>query len=193
MLNNAVILAGGKSSRMGEDKSLMPFGGYNSMVEYQYRRLETLFKNVYISAKDNKFDFDANIILDRYPQSSPMVAIASILEELNDDFFLISVDMPLLSFDAINTLLEAYNRDKKCDIYVLESPNGLEPTATIYTKNILKKIENNLKNGIHRLNYLINSSDKVAIKWNNYLEFININDKKSYNLAIKLYKKQKIQ
>ena len=193
MLNNAVILAGGKSSRMGEDKSLMPFGGYNSMVEYQYRRLETLFKNVYISAKDNKFDFDANIILDRYPQSSPLVAIASILEELNDDFFLISVDMPLLSFDAINTLLEAYNRDKKCDIYVLESPNGLEPTATIYTKNILKKIENNLKNGIHRLNYLINSSDKVTIKWNNYSEFININDKKSYNLAIKLYKKQKIQ
>lgn len=193
MLNNAVILAGGKSSRMGEDKSLMPFGGYNSMVEYQYRRLETLFKNVYISAKDNKFDFDANIILDRYPQSSPLVAIASILEELNEDFFLISVDMPLLSFDAINTLLEAYNRDKKCDIYVLESPNGLEPTATIYTKNILKKIENNLKNGIHRLNYLINSSDKVTIKWNNYSEFININDKKSYNLAIKLYKKQKIQ
>jgi len=193
MLNNAVILAGGKSSRMGEDKSLMPFGGYGSMVEYQYRRLQKIFKNVYISAKEDKFNFDANIIVDRYTQSSPMIAIASILEELNDDFFLISVDMPLLSFDAINLLLNAYNKEKKCDIYVLKSPNGLEPTATIYTKNILKDVQYLLKNGVHKLNFLLNSLDKVTIKWNNYSDFININDKISYNLAIKLLKNRKIQ
>ncbi len=186
MLNNAVILAGGKSSRMGEDKALMPFGGYNSMAEYQYRRLQKLFKNVYISTKENKFDFKANIILDKYPQSSPMVAIASIIEELNDDFFLISVDMPLLSTDAINALIYEYNRGIKCDIYVLKSPNGLEPTATIYTKNILTKVKNLLEKDIHRLNYLLSELNKVTIKWDNYLEFININDKKTYNSTLKL-------
>ena len=187
MLNNAVILAGGKSSRMGEDKALMPFGGYSSMTEYQYRRLEKIFKNVYISAKENKFDFEANIILDKYPQSSPMVAIASILEELNDDFFLISVDMPLLSADAINALIALYNKEPEYDIYVLKSPNGDEPTATIYTKKIINQIKEFLEQNIHKLQYLINSVNKVSIKWDNISEFININDKKSYNYA----KKQK--
>lgn len=187
MLNNAVILAGGKSSRMGEDKALMPFGGYNSMTEYQYRRLEKIFKNVYISAKENKFDFEANIILDKYPQSSPMVAIASILEELNEDFFLISVDMPLLSEDAIQSLIDLYNKHREYDIYVLQSQNGDEPTATIYTKKILNSVKTILKKKIHKLQYLLSILNKSTIKWNNSIEFVNVNDKSSYLYA----KKQK--
>lgn len=188
MLNNAVILAGGKSSRMGEDKALMPFGGYNSMTEYQYRRLEKIFKNVYISAKENKFNFEANIILDKYPQSSPMVAIASILEELNNDFFLISVDMPLLSTDAIEALIDLYNKEPEYDIYVLQSPNGDEPTATIYTKKILNNLRVILDKKIHKLQYLLNNLNKATIKWDNRIEFVNVNDKSSYLYA----KKQKM-
>ena len=53
-----VIFAGGKSSRMGQDKALMPFGKYNSLAQYQCERLSKIFKNIYISSKTNKFDFD---------------------------------------------------------------------------------------------------------------------------------------
>ena len=52
-----VILSGGKSSRMGEDKSLLPFSSSSSLIEFQYRRLEPYFKNIFISAKNDKFDF----------------------------------------------------------------------------------------------------------------------------------------
>ena len=48
-----VILAGGKSSRMGEDKSLLPFPPYKTLTHYQYQRLNKIFKNVYISSKDS--------------------------------------------------------------------------------------------------------------------------------------------
>jgi len=37
--DTAIIFAGGKSSRMGRDKALLPFGGYDTLTEYQYRRL----------------------------------------------------------------------------------------------------------------------------------------------------------
>ncbi len=191
MLNSAVILAGGKSSRMGEDKALMPFGGCNSMAEYQYRRLKKIFKNVYISAKDNKFNFDAKIILDRYKQSSPMVAIASILEELQEDFFLISVDMPMLSLEAIKNLKEAYYENPGYDIYVLTCNNNYEPTATIYTKNSLSLVKKCLRNDTHKLKTLLNLSNKLPIKWDNCQEFININDKKMYIYAKKLIKNRK--
>ncbi|MCF6173461.1 MAG: NTP transferase domain-containing protein [Campylobacteraceae bacterium] len=62
----AVVLAGGKSSRMGRDKALLQFGWYDTLVEYQYRKLEAIFDKVYISSKEDKFDFDVDIIYDKY-------------------------------------------------------------------------------------------------------------------------------
>ena len=186
MLNNAVILAGGKSSRMGEDKALMPFGRYNTMTEYQYRRLEKIFKNVYISAKEDKFDFNANIILDKYQESSPMVAIASILEELNEDFFLISVDIPMLSEATITELLKLYKNKQNYNLYLLESQFGLEPTAAIYTKSLLSNIKNLLNMNIHKLNYLVKNSNYISLEYTSDYEFMNLNDRNSYNVAKKL-------
>lgn len=185
MLNNAVILAGGKSSRMGEDKALMSFGEYSTMAEYQYRRLKKIFKNVYISAKENKFDFDAEIIIDKYKTSSPLVAIASIIEELKEDFFLISVDMPLLSEQAIKRLLKSYNEMASYNLYILQSSNGLEPTAAIYTKELLPNIQNQIENNIHKLNYLVKNCNTLSIKWDILDEFININDMSQYIYAKK--------
>jgi len=57
-----ILFAGGKSSRMGEDKSLLPFGGYSSLAQFQYVRLSKLFTHVSISTKTaDKFDFTANV------------------------------------------------------------------------------------------------------------------------------------
>ena len=52
-----VILSGGKSSRMGEDKSLLPFSSSQTLIQYQYDRLKPYFKNIYISSKVDKFNF----------------------------------------------------------------------------------------------------------------------------------------
>ena len=47
-----IIFAGGKSSRMGEDKALLPFGGYPTLTQFQYIKLRKNFQNIYISAKN---------------------------------------------------------------------------------------------------------------------------------------------
>ena len=180
MLHNAVILAGGKSSRMGEDKALLPFGAYSTMAEFQYNKLQKIFPNVYISAKENKFDFDAKVILDRYKESSPMVAIASILEELQEDFFLLSVDMPLLSIEAIEKLVEAYNRENFYEVYLLKSPNGLEPTAAIYTTKIAATIEEFLKRESYKLMNFLNTSKIKIVEWESEKDFVNLNYKEEY-------------
>ncbi len=187
MLHNAVILAGGKSSRMGEDKALLPFGGYPTMAEYQYRKLQEIFPNVYMSAKENKFDFDVDIIYDRYSQSSPMVAIASILEELQEDFFLLSVDMPLLSLDAIKKLLNVYNKENFYEIYTLESADGIAPTASIYTTKIAPTVQELLKNQNHKLKRLLAKQRVKSVEWKEEREFLNVNRKEQY-----LYAKENI-
>ena len=104
-----VIFAGGKSSRMGQDKSLLSFGGFNSLAEYQYRRLSKLFSNVHISVKENKFDFEAPIIEDAPSDNvfAPTAGFVAMFKELKDDrIFVLSVDTPFVGEEEIRKLLE---------------------------------------------------------------------------------------
>ncbi len=45
-LDTAVIFAGGKSVRMGENKALLPFCNHSSLAGYQYSRLSKIFNQV---------------------------------------------------------------------------------------------------------------------------------------------------
>ena len=142
-----VIFAGGKSSRMGEDKSLLPFHGYNTLTQYQYSRLKKIFKNVYISWKNkNKFDFKAPFIEDIKTKDifAPTVGFVSIFEVLDDDsFFAISVDSPFIDENIIKKLI--LSDDQKNDATIAKTSFGIEPMCGIYHKSIqnsFKKITN---------------------------------------------------
>lgn len=169
----AVIFAGGKSSRMGQDKSLMPFGGYDTMVEYQYQRLSKLFKTVYISTKSNKFNFKAPFIYDKYSQSSPLVGLISIFETIKDDnCFILSVDAPFVDINIIDELYK--NLDEK-NSTIAQSPNGNEPLCGVYNRSILKIAKEALAEDNHRLNSILKKSDTNYVYFNTKEPFINLN------------------
>ena len=156
----AIIFAGGKSARMGQDKALLPFGEYSTLTEYQYKRLSKIFKRVYISAKSNKFCFDVDIIEDSYKESSPLVALISVFEELEiDEVFVLSVDSPFIGLDTIAKLY-SNSLDSK-DIVVAKSPYGVEPLCAIYKKSIMLKAKELLANTNHRLKDLLNCEENL--------------------------------
>ncbi len=180
----AIIFAGGKSSRMGKDKALLPFGDFSTLSEYQYNRLSKIFKRVYISAKSNKFDFRADIIEDNYKTSSPLVALISIFENLNiNEVFILSVDAPFISKDIIEKL---YRKAKESSntIIVASSTNGIEPLCGIYRRDILDLAKEFLKADNHKLTSLIKSSTSKIVKFNLTKEFINLNREEDYKKAI---------
>ena len=187
MLLNCVVLAGGKSSRMGEDKALLPFGGYSSLSEYQYSRMRDIFDRVYISSKLDKFDFKADIIYDRDSGSSPLNALISALEYLKSDIFLISVDMPCISTETIERLICSYKSSPEYDIYVAKSKYGIEPTVAIYKESVLDKAKSRYKQMDFRLTGLIKSLNYLEVEIDREEEFINLNFKEDYLKVISKY------
>jgi len=176
-------MAGGKSSRMKRDKALLPFGAYNSLAEYQYRRLSLYFDKIYISAKSNKFDFSVNIIEDKYKESSPLVALVSIFETLKEkEVFILSVDAPFVSIETIDKLYK--EADKEKDVIIVESENGEEPLCGIYRHNILKNAKVFLEKDQHRLKALLNDVNTQKVKISKR-EFLNLNHPFEYEEAKK--------
>jgi molybdopterin-guanine dinucleotide biosynthesis protein A len=179
-----VILCGGKSSRMGEDKALLPFKNSNTLLEYQYNRLKQIFSNVYISLKNDKINFTDNIIYDNKQNvSSPMVALDSIFESLKDrKVFIIPVDTPFISHDTIEGLI---NNSQNYEITIPKTnKDKTHNLCGVFSKSLQEQINQYIKKDIHKISSLIKESKSNIIDFNNEEEFLNINTKEDYQKAI---------
>lgn len=189
MLNiPCVIFAGGKSSRMGEDKTLLPFAGITTLTEYQHSRLSKIFTNVYISCKDkNKFSFAANYIEDKVLENSfaPTLAFISIFEQLKcDSFFAISVDTPFISEKIISKLISADSNT--VDVTVAKTEDGIQPLCGIYHLSLLSSFKKMLQEDNHKLNFLLKNSQTTYVMFTNDDSFLNLNHPHEYEKALQL-------
>ena len=181
----AIIFAGGKSSRMGKDKSLLPFADCGTLSEFQYNKLSSLFDNVYISSKEDKFDFEVSVIIDLYEESSPLVGIISLFEALNiDELFILSVDAPFVDEKVIKVLLK--HSDKKYDAIIAQSPRGTQPLCGIYRRSILPLAQENRIKENHKLNDLLKKAHTRFITFDDDAPFTNLNHPHEYKKALLL-------
>jgi len=177
----AIIFSGGKSSRMGEDKALLPFENYRTLSEFQYHKLQQWFFKVYLSAKTNKFTFTSNILLDTYKESSPLVGLISVLEQLDcEAIFVLSVDAPLINKDIIERLWHTYKKDSNTYSIIAKSPSGLQPLCGIYKKSILPHAKINLANNKHSLKDLLNTLPSKHVLFKDDTLFTNLNTQDEY-------------
>jgi molybdopterin-guanine dinucleotide biosynthesis protein A len=182
---HAVIFAGGKSSRMGKDKALLPFAQYPTLSAYQYQKLKNLFHHVSLSSKENKFDFSCHVIEDCYEESSPLVGIISIFQTLPnvEEVFILSVDAPFITKEIIDTLMEASH--KKYDAIIAKSPNGLQPLCGVYRRSILPIAREQHKKNNHKLKMLLEKASTKIIHFSEQEPFTNLNYFEEYEKALK--------
>ena len=178
---DAVIFAGGRSSRMGKDKALLAFGGYDTLTEYQYRRLLPLFERVWISTKEDKFPFDAPLILDRHEASSPTVALAAALERAAHPWvFILSVDMPQVDAQLIDRLHAAAHGDPQARAVIARSPRGVEPLCGLYHRDLLPSVHAQLEEGEHRMQGLLRAHPTLEVPCEREAIFTNLNTPEEY-------------
>lgn len=98
----AVLLAGGRSSRMGTDKAALPWGDGTLLTHMRTLLLAAGANDVVVSGNHPQF----NGIPDGMPDTGPMGALAQLAPRLQDGtWMVVPVDMPLLSADLLQALL----------------------------------------------------------------------------------------
>jgi molybdopterin-guanine dinucleotide biosynthesis protein A len=133
---SAVVLAGGKSSRMGKDKSLLPFGG-SSMIEYLASVLRPVFSETLIVA-DRKEKFQgldlggAAVHENRFPERGPLGGIyTGLAAARHGAACVLTCDMPFVDGEFLAGLAGFW--EEQYDALCLEGPEGkLEPFPGIY-------------------------------------------------------------
>ncbi|HFC03644.1 MAG TPA: molybdenum cofactor guanylyltransferase [Nitratifractor salsuginis] len=182
---DAVILAGGRSRRMGRDKALLPFGGCETLSEYQYRRLHRIFPRVYLSAKEDKFPFRAPLIPDEAEESSPMIALAAILKHIGGEAaFILGVDLPFVDERIIQRLLQSFAGNPEAEAVIPVTPRGPEPLCAIYTRRLFPRIEASLGTGKHRLQSLFETGKILRVPFQDTTPFANLNRPEEYEKAM---------
>lgn len=98
-----VVLAGGLSSRMGQDKAVLPFHG-RPLIDHMIDLLHASgCKDVFVGGQRAGYQ----CIPDRAPNQGPAVAMRDVLRELGayQGVLFVPVDMPLLTPDFLRQLL----------------------------------------------------------------------------------------
>ena len=160
---------------MGEDKSLLPFGKNNTLLEYQQNRFQIHFSNIYVSAKNNKFDFDTNLILDIDTTYSPLNSIISALVHLKKDIFILAVDYPFFTVQSISIMINFFYKYNQNIVTVRDDKNNIHPLCSVVPysslpmlKSLYNKDEHKMKNIVKKLNakdILIDSKELININY----------------------------
>ena len=140
----AIILSGGKSSRIGTDKALLKLGN-RKVIEVIFSVLDKIFQNIIIiTNKIDEFRFlNTDLYTDIFPGFGPLSGIHSGLHHSETERnFVISVDMPLITYDLISYI---GNYKSMKDIIIPTSPKKYYVLCALYKKSCLDVAENLLK------------------------------------------------
>lgn len=158
----AIILAGGKSTRMGFDKALLPIHG-RPMVQQVVDQLRPVFNQILIVADDvEKFAFlGLEVVRDEVPDVGPLMAVVSGLRVSAHDLNLVvGCDMPSIDTDfVVDMLREAGAYD--CVVPVT-CEGHFEPLLAVYRKSVLEQAEAVLAGGHRRIACLF---DRCKVKY----------------------------
>ncbi len=147
----AIILAGGKSSRMSIDKKFLKIEG-SLLLDRVISNVSSLFGNILISTSEdiNYKHKNVTVVRDTFRNRGPLAGILSGLKEsINEKNFVIAVDIPDISGELVS---ELYSFTDKYEIVAPRSSKGkIEPLFGFYMKSILPRLEKNLSRGKNKV------------------------------------------
>jgi len=170
---SAIIIAGGKSRRMGLDKTRLQWQG-KTLLENAVA-LAQFFSDDIVISSNTPVATGWPVIPDLIKNAGPLGGLHATLSEIRyQKALVLPVDMPLLNREVISYLWQ--HIDSKKDLQVFKTPNRLQMLVGIYDKNLLPLIEKQITNKDYKLRNLLQKSAYQLIDGSKFArQFININ------------------
>jgi molybdopterin-guanine dinucleotide biosynthesis protein A len=173
-----LVLAGGKSRRMGHDKALLQREG-QSQLSFVASLLEPVVKQVFVSARADQRDDPERgrfaTIVDRYEDMGPVAGILSAMDEHPDaDWLVVACDLPNIDAETLEYLV-AQQADEPFTAY-RSSYGGLpEPLCAIYAAGSAALLRRFVDEGVYCPRKMLINSDTRLLEQPNPAALDNIN------------------
>lgn len=171
-----IILAGGKSSRMGTDKGFLLLND-KPFVQYSIDALKPLVSKIMIVSDNTDYDvFGLKRIDDNTKNAGPVAGICSGLHASSTEYNLIlSCDIPLINSEILQKLID--NIDDDSQIIQVKSQGKSMPLIAIYKKDVANTFNALLKNNERRLRVAIKNckSKNIILEKEHEFSTMNVN------------------
>jgi len=197
----AIILAGGKSSRMGSDKnkSMLRLNG-KYLIDIVISKLKRVVgDNIIIVGPPERYLSYKQVVPDLFSQKGPLVGIYSGLKASSSQYNLVvGCDMPFLEVKLLQYMTKIINSN---DIVIPHyNDSYIEPLCAIYSKRCLETIERNLAEHIFSVRAIFPHlkvkfvEDEEIKKYDpKFYSFFNVNFKHDFRKAEELIKKKETE
>jgi molybdopterin-guanine dinucleotide biosynthesis protein A len=193
---SCIVLAGGKSLRLGYDKVLEIIGN-TSLLERVISRVSLLSSEVIIVTANEPTNFELvdypklRILCDIYPGKGPIGGIYTGLVTSTSFYNLVvASDMPFLNQALLRYMTQL---SANFDLVVPRVGNLVEPLHAVYTKKCLATIEQMIKQdklSVNQLFHLVKTryveTEEIERFDPKHLSFFNINTKADLKRAREL-------
>ncbi len=147
---SGIILSGGKSARMGENKAFIEIDGV-PIIHRIYSLFKELFQEIIIVTNQKELfsNINSEIYTDLLPNKGALGGLYTGLFFSNFSYsFCVACDMPFINKSLVKYLIkniEDYN------VIVPLTKDGLQPLHAIYSKNCLDAIKKTIENGKYKI------------------------------------------
>jgi molybdenum cofactor guanylyltransferase len=198
MFGSAVILCGGKSTRLGFDKINIKVNN-KLLYEIVAEELCGLFEEIIIVTSKGRSKSLGNkrymVVEDIIEECGPMGGILTGLQYASSEFvFFIACDMPIINLEVINCFMGKLSEGTYAGIVGL---NGgfIEPLYSFYSKVMIDSLNRNILEGNFQMNKVIRKENiyiAAEEEWKCYCEldiYSNINYTKDLKILKRLTEK----
>lgn len=170
----AVILAGGKSSRMGRDKGLAEFNG-KPLVQFAIDACRQLTKEIFISVGNADYRrFGFPLVPDNFKERGPIGGIeAGLVAAKTPGILVCPCDMPGISLNFLKLILQ--KTAGKNAVVAASGKGKIFPVLGYFSKTALPVIQNQIQKGDFKLMALLKELNAGTVVVTNEDELLNIN------------------
>ncbi|MGI6704183.1 MAG: molybdenum cofactor guanylyltransferase [Clostridia bacterium] len=172
LFGTAIILAGGKSKRMGFDKALMEICG-QPIVGLIIKQLRKVFDDIIVVTNnpDGFSGLDARITSDILRDSGPLGGIhAGLMHSKSQYAFLTACDMPIVSPEYAKYMTEIAQEELPHAV-ISEKGSWIEPFHALYSRELTEDIERSVKRGIYKIFDVLKYKNVIRISENKVREY----------------------